>query len=308
MANSSPLISVIMPVFNVEKYIDEAIKSILNQTYTHFELLICDDGSHDKTLENCKKYQSQDKRIRVFSNSKNKGNLKTTNFLLKQCKGEFITIQDGDDYSKGNRFELLLNAFFLNPEIGMVGSNYMAVSFDKKPLFCGVLPLHSFEIEQEMNKHVIPLLYASLMVRKGLVDQVGDFSPFFNRKGYADFDWMARISEKTKVLNLKEVLYIYRKHYASFTSRNKVPFSEVFHELIVQMHHRRKEGKEDYFRTNNQLGIRKMISNIYLRKVEQCFWNNKLNINGLVYNSFKAYPLNLKLYKTLFYILRKRND
>lgn len=306
MVNSKkPFISVIMPVFNVEKYIEEAINSVLNQTYTNFELLICDDGSRDKTLEICKRYESRDKRIKLFSNTTNLGNLKTTNFLFKQCRGEFITIQDGDDYSIENRFELLLDAFLSDSSYGMVGSNYMSVKVDKKPLFCGHLPLHSNEIKEEMEKNVIPILYASLMVRKSLVDNVGGFSLFFNRKGYADFDWMARIAEITKVLNLKEILYIYRRHNSSFTSINKVPFGEVYHELIVQMHIRRNEGKEDYFSTNNQVAIRKMISNIYLRKVEQSFWNNNLNIKGLVYNSFKAYPLNMKLYKTLFYIFRK---
>ena len=129
-----------MPVYNVEKYIVQAIECILNQTYSNFELLICDDGSQDRTVEIIESYS--DSRIKLFKNKANRGNLKTTNFLLQQCKGDFITIQDGDDYSVSNRFEIILNAFEKHPAIGMIGSNYMAVTFDDEPLFCGNLPLN----------------------------------------------------------------------------------------------------------------------------------------------------------------------
>jgi len=305
MALSKPLISVIMPAYNAEVYIKEAITSILNQTYPHFELLICDDGSTDKTIEIIEDFK--DPRIFLFKNEINLGNLKTTNFLFSKCKGDFITIQDADDYSHLNRFEFLLNAFKEDPSLGMVGSNYSAISFNGEELFCGNLPLANDEISAISNKEVIPMLYASVMVKKSVFDAVKPFPVFFNRKGYADFDWMSRIQEKTKVKNLKVVLYVYRKHPFSFTSKkSNVKFKDTYHELIVQMHSRRLASQEDCFESNNLVQIRKMISNIYLRRAIQKYWDKKEEANVLFYKSFLAFPFNYKMIKTFLYTLRKR--
>lgn len=301
---SKPLISVIMPAFNVENYIDAAIQSILNQTYTNFELLICDDGSKDNTVEIIRSYN--DCRIQLFRNPKNLGNLKTTNFLLSKCKGEYITIQDADDYSELNRFEILINTFNQNKHLGMIGSNYQAVSFDLTPLYCGNLPLDTLEISRICQKEVVPMLYASIMVKQELVKKVGGFSSFFNKKGYADFDWMSRIQELTQVINVKEVLYNYRRHTSSFTSKSKLKFCDVYHTLIVEMHKRRLIGKEDYFQLNNDIEIRKMISNIYLRKAIQNYWDKKKGVNRLFYKSFLAYPFNFQMIRTFLYTLRNR--
>ena len=300
-----PLISVIMPAYNAEIYIKEAIQSILDQTYPYFELLICDDGSTDNTIEVVHSFH--DNRIKLFKHKKNLGNLKTTNFLFSKCKGDFITIQDADDYSTPIRFELLLSAFKADKGLGMVGSNYLAISFDRRELFSGNLPQSHYEITNIAQKEVIPMLYASVMVKKAVFDAVKPFPVFFNRKGYADFDWMSRIQEKTKVKNIKDVLYVYRRHPFSFTSKTStLKFKETYHELILAMHLRRLASQEDFFATNNVLQIRKMISNIYLRRAIQMYWDKKEGVNALFYKSFLAFPFNFQLIKTFLYTLRKR--
>lgn len=294
-----------MPAYNAEDYIKEALQSILNQTYPHFELLICDDGSTDNTLNILNSIN--DKRIRLFKNEKNLGNLKTTNFLFSKCNGDFITIQDADDYSDINRLKLLLNAFEKDSELGMVGSNYLAISFDGKEMFSGNLPLLNDEITSISNKEVIPMLYASVMVKKEVFESVKTFPIFFDRKGYADFDWMSRIQEVTKVKNIKNVLYIYRRHPFSFTSKNStLKFKETYHQLIVEMHLRRLIGQEDFFETNNKIQIRKMISNIYLRRAIQSYWDKLEGRNELFFKSFLAFPFNIQMIKTFLYTLRNR--
>ena len=305
MVVDKPLVSVIMPAYNAEAYIKEAIQSILNQTYPHFELLICDDGSSDNTVEIINSYE--DKRIQLFKNQNNLGNLKTTNFLFSKCKGDFITIQDADDYSNLNRFELLLNAFDEDKELGMVGSNYLAISFDSEELFCGNLPLSNNEIDLISNKEVVPMLYASVMVKRSVVELLKPFPVFFNRKGYADFDWMSRIQETTKIKNIKGLLYIYRRHPFSFTSKkSNIKFKETYHQLIVEMHLRRLESKEDYFASNNTFQIRKMISNIYLRRATQRYWDKTEGVYEMFYKSFITFPFNVQMIKTFIYTLRKR--
>jgi len=299
----SPLVSVIMPAFNAAEFIKESIESILNQTYPNFELLICDDGSTDKTWHVI--HSINDHRIKCFQNVKNIGNLKTTNFLFDQCAGDFITIQDADDFSTDNRFEILIDVFRENELIGMVGSNYLVINLEKEPQYCGNLPLTSSEIDFSSKKEVIPMLYASIMVRKELVIEVGGFSLFFNRKGYADFDWMSRIQEKSRVMNVKNILYFYRKHSNSFTTKSKLKHSAIYHDLLVEMHLRRIKGDTDLFQANDKKRIKRLISNIYLRKGESFFWSRKKGFFRFCFLSLKVDPFNIITYKTLYYIYKK---
>lgn len=95
--NNTPLISVIVPVYNTEKYLDQCIQSVLAQTYTNWELLLIDDGSTDASGAICDKYAEQDSRIRVFHKS-NGGVSSARNLGLDNAKGEWITFVDSDDY------------------------------------------------------------------------------------------------------------------------------------------------------------------------------------------------------------------
>ena len=98
------LVSVILPVYNAQKYLEEAIESIINQTYTNFEFIIIDDGSGDNSLNIINKYQKQDSRILVITRE-NKGLVYTLNEGINQAKGKYIARMDADDISLSNRFE-----------------------------------------------------------------------------------------------------------------------------------------------------------------------------------------------------------
>jgi len=300
------LISVIMPAYNASQFIKEAIESVLVQTYPHFELLICDDGSNDETLKVIQSFK--DDRIKLFQNIQNLGNLKTTNFLFEQCKGDFITIQDSDDYSVINRLEILLNAFDSDDALDMVGTNYLAVSENKTPLFSGFLPQKDHQIKAVSEKEVVPMLYASIMIRANLLKKVGGFRLFFNRLGYADFDWMARCMESSKsIMNISDVLYIYRKHTHSFTAiKKKNSLLVMFHPLIVEMHKRRELGQKDYFETNNLVQIKRMVSQLYLAKAKSNFWDRKEIVFSYLWKSIIFNPRNVDSYRTLLYMIRKR--
>ena len=98
-----PRISVIMPLYNAEKYVEQAINSILNQTYQDFELIIVDDKSTDKSYEICRRIK--DKRIRLFQNNCNFGISQTRNIALQHTNGEYIAIMDDDDIAPLYRLE-----------------------------------------------------------------------------------------------------------------------------------------------------------------------------------------------------------
>jgi len=108
-----------MPVYNTEQYVSDAIKSILNQTYTNFEFIIIDDGSSDNSPDIINKFK--DSRIRFFQNQKNLGTTETRNLGLKLSNGKYIAKMDSDDISITNRFEIQLN--LMSKQYVAVGSS-----------------------------------------------------------------------------------------------------------------------------------------------------------------------------------------
>ena len=101
---NDPIISVIMSVFNADEYVAEAIESILNQTYSHFEFIIIDDGSTDSSLRIIQKYAIEDQRIRVILNEKNIGLAKSLSKGIDVSQGMYIARMDADDISLPDRF------------------------------------------------------------------------------------------------------------------------------------------------------------------------------------------------------------
>lgn len=113
-------ISVVMPAYNAEKYIGQAIESILNQTYSNFEFIIINDGSNDKTKEVILSYK--DDRIIYLENERNFGIVVTLNKGLEKANGEYIARMDADDIAEPNRFEKQIKYLDKNIEIGVLGS------------------------------------------------------------------------------------------------------------------------------------------------------------------------------------------
>ena len=117
-----PRVSVIMPVYNVEKYVGEAIESILNQTFTDFEFVIINDGSTDDTASIIKQYAKKDKRIKFVNHSKNKGLIAVLNEGLGLCRGEYVARMDSDDISLQTRFEKQIAYMDKHPECVFLGA------------------------------------------------------------------------------------------------------------------------------------------------------------------------------------------
>lgn len=143
MANNEKenLISILMPTYNVEKYIEEAVRSIINQTYRNFELIIVDDCSSDRTFDILKKLKAEDKRIKLYRNETNSKICKTLNKALSYATGSYIGRMDGDDISEPERFEVLKKYLDTHPQIALVGSNLISIDeygheFSRKKYIC----------------------------------------------------------------------------------------------------------------------------------------------------------------------------
>ena len=135
-----PLVSVVMPAYNGEKYIGEAIESILNQTYTDFELIIIEDKSTDHTLQAIQKYK--DSRIHLYTNSYNRGISYSTNLGISHSKGKYIALLDDDDLALKRRLEWQVAFMEEHAEIDILGGRSAMIDesgnfirYDKEPIY-----------------------------------------------------------------------------------------------------------------------------------------------------------------------------
>ena len=198
-------ISVIMPVYNTEKFVWEATRSILNQSFKDFEFIIVDDCSTDWSYEICKEYARKDKRIKLYRNKKNMWVSFTRNRLIELSKTNYIATQDSDDISKIDRFELEYNFLDNNLDYWVVSWNNIIINEDWKTIwyrkYC-----------KNINKIILkksPISNASSMIRKDLFLNVWWYDKNLN---YAeDYDlWLKFYSKNYKIKNLNYYLLKYR--------------------------------------------------------------------------------------------------
>ncbi len=211
-SSATPLVSIVMPAYNAEKFVVLAIESILKQTYQNFELLIADDCSTDSTRKLVDSFQ--DPRIKTFHNTKNIGYLKTCNILFSKCVGPLMTFQDADDFSEPNRLEIQVNVMNQHPEYGFCGSWYKRISFTGEEIGLIKKPCSYEEIISKL-KTGNAFCGAAVVIRKEVYEAVGGYREFYNRMGNEDYDWTYLIAEKFKGINIDQYLYGYRYNPAS---------------------------------------------------------------------------------------------
>jgi glycosyltransferase involved in cell wall biosynthesis len=202
----TPKVSIIMPVYNAEKYLNETIDSVLNQTYDDFEFLIIDDGSTDRSLQILNSYN--DPRLKVFKNGKNIGYVKTLNKLLELSKGEYIARQDNDDISFPNRIEKQVHFLNSHKDIGICGTNVLTFGTKKKKT---LFPIEDYEIRAYMIIKS-PFCHPTIMFRKSIFDDMGVAKYDESLCPAEDYAMWFEISKKTKLANLSEPLLKYRWH------------------------------------------------------------------------------------------------
>lgn len=204
-----PLVSVLMPAFNAEEFIQEAISSILNQDYQNIELLVLDDASTDSTLSKIEAFE--DERIRLFRNESNLGYLQSCNRLFTIAKGDFITFQDADDTCAENRISVCVNYLNHDTSINFLTTGYSKVSRSGKSISTH---LHDVNYERYAStpSYLPTICCATAFVKANLVDTVGGYNPFFQEIGGEDYFWIFELSQLGKGAHLSESLYNYRQH------------------------------------------------------------------------------------------------
>ena len=202
---NKPKISVILPVYNNEQFIEQAINSILSQTFTDWELIIIHDLTDDKSEAKIKAFS--DKRIKYYQRN-NQGLIYSLNEGLTLAQGEFIARQDADDFSDPTRFEKQVQVLDAHPELVLVGTLANVIDESNQILSTVYRPITS---EQIQLYHIFetPFIHGSVMFRRKIIDE-GVF--YLNYFAVEDFEFWSRILEKGKGYNLAETLYNYRQH------------------------------------------------------------------------------------------------
>lgn len=202
--NSEPLVTVLMPVYNGAKFLREAIESILNQTFTNFELLIINDGSNDSSEEIILSYE--DSRIVYVKNEHNLKLIATLNKGLELAKGKYIARMDADDISVLSRLEKQVRFLEGNPAIGLLGSAFEIIGKEIKNSY----PVADDDIRLTML-FLNSFLHSSVLFRRELCLTN---NLYFDKKYIhaEDYKLWTELMFKTKVSNLDEVLVKYRVH------------------------------------------------------------------------------------------------
>lgn len=199
------MVSVILPVYNAQDYLKEAIESILIQSYHHFELIIIDDGSTDDSLMIIQRYD--DARLKVIKNPKNMGLIYSLNLGLSICKGEYIARMDADDIAVINRFERQILFMENNPQVGVCGSWVQAFGRVNSLVR---LPVSNDNLKIKLLEKC-PFYHSSVMLRKQVFNYYGiKYNPSFNHA--EDYQLWADLSGKTDFYIIPEVLLKYRTH------------------------------------------------------------------------------------------------
>jgi len=258
--NEKPKISVIMPVYNGEKYLQKAIQSILLQSYPYFEFIIINDGSTDKS-RNIIESINDTRIIRIHQ--ENKGVPTALNVGIQKANSDFIARMDADDFSLPNRFELQLKFLLSHYDYVAVGTNAIVVSEDGTKLFYTNQP----QTWEEIKSHLptTPFFHSSVMMRKKHVEMCQCYDEnLFIAQDYLLFN---RLAKYGKLANLSDALIEYRLSPSSLTNRSRKT-NRILNELLKEAIEHDSINKSKIILLNNSVKAKSKkwkMSQYYLR-------------------------------------------
>ncbi|SER83474.1 glycosyltransferase family 2 protein [Lachnobacterium bovis] len=312
------LISVIVPVYNIEKYIKKCVKSIERQTYENIEIILVDDGSTDKSGIICDELAKSDKRIRVY-HQQNKGLSEARNKGIKEAKGEFLSFVDGDDVVFSKMYEKMLETLLISDADFAVTGVVKYYGKDKKEFD----PITKFEVVDEKG------YWRSIRIEKGIKYNVS-CAKLYKKELFNDVEFLpGRVHEDEFLLNeimpkvdkvakVKGVYYVYRMREGSITNTKKT-VKEIMCSLMAlwdrYMYFKNMRYKEDQAYTLmclihiirfNDENIEKTLDYEILKRRIFMEYKNKKNRSKDILVRVKTYLL-VKHFKIFSILKRWRN-
>jgi glycosyltransferase involved in cell wall biosynthesis len=233
--NNTPEISVIMAVFNAERFLRPAIESILAQTFENYEFIIVDDGSSDSTATIVESFP--DARIK-FVRQQHKGLVPTLNHALTLARGEFVARMDGDDISHPERLERQLEFLRSHPQHALVGATYAVVDEQDNVTRVEAVLLDDEDIRIEIAVRN-PFAHGSVMLRRAALDSS---DVYHDVPSAEDWDLWLRLSQRWQMANLPEVLYSWRQTAGSILHTNRQSVSRSARALQHREYIRRRNS------------------------------------------------------------------
>lgn len=218
----SPIVSILMPVYNAEKYLRLAVDSLLAQTYSVFQLVCIDDGSSDSSLAILREYSSRDSRVIVHSRA-NTGIVGALNDGLAICAGQFVLRMDADDVSHPGRLEILLNEMTKNPRCVVLGTSFRVIDPDGDTIRVELAETDVERLRANIVAWAYPTLcHPSVLMRKDAIDAVGGYrNTFLHPNIGEDTDLWERLLAIGEIRNVPDVLLCYRYHLESICHKHR---------------------------------------------------------------------------------------
>ncbi len=253
---NNPLITVLMAVYNADQFLNKAIDSILNQTYQHFEFLIVNDASTDKSEAIINSYT--DSRIRYLKNTTNLGLPKSLNLGLLAAKGDWIARMDADDISHPSRIKQQIDYLLAHPHIKLLGTGVNIIDEFGDKFDTWNYPNHYEEIKILISKSCC-FAHPSVMYYKTAVLSIGMYNE--QLKTSEDYELWIRLLQKNQGANLPQVLVDYRVHNNQMSANNI--YNQTLNCLLIK--------SQTPFKPNEKLFDQLLASNFSLYEIQKEF-------------------------------------
>ncbi len=230
----TPLISIVIPVYNIEKYLDRCVNSVCSQTYSQLEILLVNDGSTDNSGKICEELATRDSRIRVF-HKENGGSSSARNMGIANAQGEYIGFVDSDDYISKEMYQLLYEAAqAYNAEMVQVGRDEIDEQGNMLPNICEppqeIQWIEAKDFLKEMLLHRGDCSFCTKLIKKQLLEEEGFPIGELNE----DFKLMVTLLQKTKgVVSLPQQTYhVFYRIGSNTRKEDKEVFSRVYGDCV----------------------------------------------------------------------------
>lgn len=204
---AAPPVSVLMPAYNMDRFLPAAMDSIFGQTFPDFEVVVVDDGSTDSTGEVLAGYE--DPRLHIVRHGRNNGLAAAYNTAINAARGEYVAVMDADDVSLPTRLERQMEFLAANPHVGVLGANYQPIDDHGRPSGPPTaVPTLSGHIHWMLHMHNC-VNHPAAMIRRALLVSLGGYR---DAAAALDYDLWVRAAPMTRLANLSDVLVLYRQH------------------------------------------------------------------------------------------------
>ncbi len=211
-----PVVSIIVTTYNAEKYLREALGSVLAQTFRDFECIIRDDGSSDSSVAIAREFAASDSRFHVVAAS-HVGRGPALAEACRNCSGDYLGLLDADDILEPTALQECVAHLRSHPETGMVYTNHLIIDGNGNPRGLG----HRCRMPYSMERLLLNFMtFHFRLMRRDAYDAVGGFDPDYPVA--MDYDLCLKLSETTRIDHLPRPLYRYRRHRGSLSHTHRI--------------------------------------------------------------------------------------